>query len=46
MNLKAVAHAQRHRPAINATQVAPEAVAVEEAIGHGPLTLGCHHGPQ
>jgi hypothetical protein len=46
MNLKAVAHAQRHRPAINAPQVAPEAAAVAEAVGHSSLALGGHHSPQ
>ena len=46
MHLEAVPHAQRHRPAINAPQVAPEALAVAEAVGHSPLTLGGHHSPQ
>jgi hypothetical protein len=34
VNLEAVPHAQRHRPAINAPQVAPESVAVPEAVGN------------
>ena len=39
MNLKAVAHAQRHRPAINPPQAAPEAVAVAEAVGQARSPL-------
>ena len=46
VDLEAVPHAQRHRSAINAPQVGPEAVAVAEAVRHSPLTLGGHHSPQ
>ena len=40
MNLEAVAHAQGHRTSIDAAQVAPQAVAVAEAVGHQSLSIG------
>lgn len=46
MDLEAVPHAQRHRSAVNATQVAPEAVAVAEPVGRSPLPHGGHHSQQ
>ena len=46
MDLKAVTHAQRHLPAINVPQVAPEAEAAKEAVRQSLLTLGGHHSPQ
>jgi hypothetical protein len=33
-------------PRVDAPQVVAKAVAVAEAVGHSPLPLGDHHGPQ
>ena len=42
MDFKAVPNAQRDSAAIDASLVSPEALAVPEAVGNRPLTLGGH----